>query len=66
MNAAAKVIDKRQRIEELWEKLRAEKIGTPEYKATVNEIGVLAMQYHQLIEIGQPARTDLLHPRKLT
>lgn len=66
MNAVAKVIDKRRRIEELWEKLRGEKIGTPEYKATVNEIGVLAMEYHQLTDLRQSTRSDLLHLHKIT
>jgi hypothetical protein len=46
MNSATTVIDKRRHIEELWEKLREAKTGTPEYKAIANEIGVLAMEYH--------------------
>jgi hypothetical protein len=38
MNAAAMVIDKRRRIEELWEKLRGTKTDTPEFKTIVTEI----------------------------
>jgi hypothetical protein len=58
MNIATIVIDKRRRIEDLWEKLRSAKTNTPEYKAIVNEIGVLAMEYHQLIDLGkQPTQT---------
>jgi hypothetical protein len=67
MNVMAKMIDKRRRIEDLWEKLRGEKIGTPEYEATVNEIGVLAMEYHRLTELGnQTIQTDALRRNKVT
>jgi hypothetical protein len=40
--------------------------STPEYKAIVNEIDVLAMEYHQLIDLGQLTRTGLLYARKIT
>jgi hypothetical protein len=56
MNAVAIVIDKRRRIERLWAELRSLKTGTPEYKALINEIGVLAMEYHQVAVV--PDKTD--------
>jgi hypothetical protein len=67
MNAVAVAVDKRRHMEELWEKLRGTKTGTPEYKAIVNKIGVLAMEYHQIIDLGKPAsQTDLLRSNKIT
>ena len=67
MNTVAKMIDKRRRIEELWEKLRGAKTGSPEYKIIVNEIGVLSIEYHQLIDLGkQSTQVDLVHSHKIT
>jgi hypothetical protein len=67
MNALAIVIDKRRRIEELWEKLRGAKTGTPEYTKIVNEIGVLAMEYHQLVDSeGKVTHSDSLRRDKIT
>jgi hypothetical protein len=67
MNYATAVIDKRRRIEVLWEKLRGTKTDTPEYNAIVNEIGVLAIEYHGLIDLEQKStHADLLHPQKIT
>jgi hypothetical protein len=67
MSYATVVIDKRRRIEALWEKLRGTKTDTPEYNAIVNEIGVLAMEYHGLVDLERKSTdADLLHPQTIT
>ena len=48
MSAFALETDKLRQINELWEKLRATKTNSPEYKRLINEIGVLSMEYHQV------------------
>jgi hypothetical protein len=67
MNVVTMMIDKRRRIEELWEKLRGTKTNTSECKTIVNEIGVLSIQYHQLIDSEKPtSQTELLRRNKST
>jgi hypothetical protein len=67
MNVVTMMIDKRRRIEEPWEKLRGTKTNTSEYKTIVNEIGVLSMWYHQLIDSEKPtSQTELLHRNNST
>jgi hypothetical protein len=57
MGAVTSAADKLRRINQLWEKLRATKTDTPEYKRLINEIGVLSMEYHQVVELtGQPTQ----------
>jgi hypothetical protein len=67
MDCATVAIDKRRRIEHLWGKLRGAKTDTPEYNAIVNEISVLAMEYHALIDLERKsAHADSLYPQKIT
>jgi hypothetical protein len=53
MNETSIAIDKLRRIEELWEKLKEVKTNTPEYRALVKEIGVLSLEYQQLVEAAK-------------
>lgn len=43
-------ISKLRLIEESWEKLKGFKPNTPEYRALINEIAALSMEYQRLVE----------------
>jgi hypothetical protein len=67
MDAAVVGADKLRRINQLWEKLRGTKTDTPEYKRLINEIGVLSMEYHQVIGLtGQPIQIGSASRRNTT
>jgi hypothetical protein len=43
-------IEKLRRIEESWEKLKAFKVSTPEYRALIRQIAVLSKEYQTIVE----------------
>jgi hypothetical protein len=53
MTEASMAIEKLRRIEELWEKLKGVKHNTPEYAALIKQIGVLSVEYQDLVEAAR-------------
>lgn len=53
MSDASTAIDKLQRIEELWERLKGIKTNAPEYAPLVKQVAVLSAEYQKLVEAAK-------------
>jgi hypothetical protein len=50
------ILDKLQRIRQLWKKQERLKIGTPEYEAVMQQIRALSVEYQALIDTPKKPR----------